>query len=62
SKGIIALSNEPRRFVYQGVHMQLDFDFQRAWREGEKRLSRIVFIGRNLDRDALQSGFEACAA
>jgi G3E family GTPase len=62
SKGILALRNEKRRFVYQGVHMQLDFDFQREWRADEKRLSRIVFIGRDLDREALKKGFEACAA
>ena len=62
SKGILALRNEPRRFVYQGVHMQLDFDFQRAWRDDERRLSRLVFIGRDLDREALKAGFEACAA
>ena len=62
SKGILAFKNEPRRFVFQGVHMMLDGDTQRAWRADEKRTSRIVFIGRDLKQDELRAGFLACAA
>ena len=61
-KGIVAFPSEPRRFVFQGVHMILDGDLQREWKEGEKRESRVVFIGRNLDEGAIRKGFEACAA
>jgi G3E family GTPase len=62
SKGILAFKNEPKRFVFQGVHMILDGDVQRPWREDEPRKSRIVFIGRNLNEDELRQGFLACAA
>jgi G3E family GTPase len=62
SKGILAFKDEKKRFVFQGVHMILDGDLQRDWKPGEKRLSRLVFIGRNLDRSALTAGFLACAA
>ena len=62
SKGIIDVKGENRRLVFQAVHMMLEGDFQRDWREGERRYSRMVFIGRNLDEAALRSGFEACAA
>lgn len=61
-KGIIAFPNEPKRFVIQGVHMILEGDTQRDWKDGEKRVSRLVFIGRDLDRDSLEAAFEACAA
>ncbi len=61
-KGIIAFPDEPKRFVVQGVHMLLEGDTQRDWRDDEKRISRLVFIGRNLDRATLESAFEACAA
>jgi len=60
-KGIVAFPNEPRRFVFQGVHMILDGDLQREWKEGERRESRVVFIGRNLDDAKIRKGFEACA-
>jgi len=60
-KGIIAFPDEPKRFVVQGVHMLLDGDVQREWRPDEPRTSRLVFIGRNLDRDMLAKEFEACA-
>jgi G3E family GTPase len=62
AKGIIDVKNENRRLVFQSVHMVLEGDLQREWRPDEPRYSRIVFIGRNLDRAALQAGFEACVA
>jgi G3E family GTPase len=61
SKGILAFKDEPKRFVFQGVHMILDGDLQREWREGEKRECKVVFIGRNLDEEGLRSGFLSCA-
>ena len=61
SKGILSFPNEPKRFVFQGVHMILDGDLQREWKADEKRESRIVFIGRRLKQDELRRGFMACA-
>jgi G3E family GTPase len=62
SKGILAFKGEPKRFVFQGVHMVLDGDLQRDWKPDEKRTSKIVFIGRDLKRDEIEKGFMACAA
>jgi G3E family GTPase len=42
--------------------MMLEGDLQRPWRPDERRWSRAVFIGRNLDEAELRRGFEACAA
>ena len=61
-KGILAFKDDPERFVFQGVHMILDGDHQRAWKEGEKRESRAVFIGRNLPEEKIRAGFESCVA
>ena len=62
SKGILAFKDEPKRFVFQGVHMILDGDLQRAWKPEEKRTSRIVFIGRHLKEQEIRDGFLRCAA
>ena len=62
SKGILAFKGEPTRFVFQGVHMMLDGDVQRDWKPDEKRLSKVVFIGRDLPEAAIRDGFRACAA
>jgi G3E family GTPase len=62
AKGILAFKDEPKRFVFQGVHMLLDGDLQREWNPQEKRLSRLVFIGRNLKKDEITQGFLGCAA
>ena len=61
-KGILSFKDDPERFVFQGVHMILDGDHQRAWKDGEERLSRIVFIGRDLPEDKIRQGFESCVA
>jgi G3E family GTPase len=62
AKGIIDVKDNPRRLVFQAVHMILEGDLQREWRQGEPRYSRMVFIGRNLNEAELKSGFESCAA
>ena len=62
SKGILAFKDEPKRFVFQGVHMILDGDLQRDWKPDEKRVSRIVFIGRDLKEAEIRDAFLACAA
>jgi G3E family GTPase len=59
TKGILAFPNEDRRFAFQAVHMMADGDFVGKWPEGERR-SKLVFIGRNLNRPQLRRGFESC--
>jgi G3E family GTPase len=62
AKGIMSFKDDPQRYVMQGVHMMFEGDHQRDWAADEKRESRIVFIGRDLNEKALREGFEACAA
>ncbi|MDB5764655.1 MAG: GTP-binding protein [Herminiimonas sp.] len=62
AKGIIDVKGEDRRLVFQAVHMLLEGDLQRAWKPDDQRCSRLVFIGRNLNKEALRAGFEACTA
>ena len=59
-KGILSLPGESQRLVFQGVHMLVEMGFGQPWKDGEKRSSKAVFIGRNLDRLALQIDFRAC--
>ena len=62
SKGILDIKNREERLAFQAVHMVMEGDFQRAWKPDEKRFSRIVFIGRDLDEAELQLGFAGCVA
>jgi G3E family GTPase len=61
-KGIIAFKDDPDRYVLQGVHMIIEGDHQRPWKDGEKHETRLVFIGRELDREKLEASFKACEA
>ncbi|MFJ2714305.1 CobW family GTP-binding protein [Pseudomonas sp. NPDC087346] len=60
-KGVLAVANEDQRYVLQGVHSLVEFRASTAWGT-EARSSKIVFIGRDLDRAALNQGFAACLA
>ena len=62
AKGIVDVAGSDRRLVFQAVHMVLEGNLQREWKPDEKRYSRIVFIGRELDARALNAGFAACTA
>ncbi|HWW21543.1 MAG TPA: GTP-binding protein, partial [Steroidobacteraceae bacterium] len=61
-KGVLNLKAQPRRFVFHGVHMMFDGQLERPWGAGTPRVSRLVFIGRDLDRNELEAGFESCVA
>jgi len=64
-KGVLAVKGMDVKFVFQGVHMLFGGEFSEEiglWKEGEKRECRFVFIGRNLDHDALQEGLMECIA
>ena len=58
-KGVLSIKNEPNRFVFQGVHMLFDGKLDKPWGK-TPRSNKLVFIGRNLDRDALTEGFKSC--
>jgi len=61
-KGILSFKDDPERFVFQGVHMILDGDHQRPWKDGEERVSRAVFIGRDMPEEMIRKGFAECVA
>jgi G3E family GTPase len=61
-KGVLQLKGEARRYVFHGVHMVYDGRLERPWPPGVPRLSRLVFIGRHLDRLEFEAGFESCIA
>jgi G3E family GTPase len=61
SKGVLAVKGSPNRLVFQGVHMLFDGKFDRPWGK-DTRANTLIFIGRNLDREALNAGFRDCLA
>ena len=64
-KGVLAVKGIDEKYVFQGVHMLFGGDFSRdigLWKEGETRECRFVFIGKDLDHDALQKGLLECQA
>ena len=60
-KGVLNFKGEARRYVFHGVHMIFDGQLERPWGSGE-RVNRLVFIGRKLDRNEFEAGFESCIA
>jgi G3E family GTPase len=62
TKGILHFRGDDLRFAFQAVHMIADGDYIGPWAKEDPRQSRLVFIGRNLNRPQLRRGFEACAS
>jgi len=62
SKGVLAVQGLPNKFVFQAVHMQFGGRPQDPWAAGETRCCKMVFIGKNLDREELNRRFDACIA
>ncbi len=62
SKGILSFKDDDDRYVFQGVHMMIEGDHQREWKADEPRVSRLVFIGRELPEQKIRDGFEKCIA
>ncbi|MEM9275328.1 MAG: GTP-binding protein [Cyanobacteria bacterium P01_F01_bin.143] len=59
-KGILNITGESDRYVFQGVHMMFDGKPDRPWKEGETRKNELVFIGRNLDGAQMRKDFKQC--
>ncbi|RJG12009.1 GTPase [Pseudomonas cavernicola] len=61
-KGVLNITGEPRRMVFQGVLKLYGFDWDAEWREDEPRESVIVFIGDNLPEESIRAGFAGVTA
>ncbi|KAM5573648.1 hypothetical protein ABKV19_013276 [Rosa sericea] len=61
-KGVLCVNGSDQRYVFQGVHSTLDGCPGGTWGPDEKRINKLVFIGRNLDETSLRKGFRGCLA
>lgn len=59
-KGVLLMQGTERKVVFQGVHQLMGSDLGGPWQEGEKRGSKMVFIGKNLPKDIFIRGLEQC--
>jgi len=61
-KGVLNIQGEPRRMIFQGVHMLMGGTPGKPWEAGEKRESVMVFIGRKIPRRLFEEGLAYCIA
>jgi G3E family GTPase len=59
-KGVLYMKGSERKVVFQGVHQLMGSDLGPKWTAGEKKMSKLVFIGIDLPRDILLQGLEGC--
>ena len=59
TKGFISYAGNPKRIVFQGVHMLFTAQPDKEWGD-EPRKNQLVFIGRNLDEEQMQKDFDKC--
>jgi cobalamin biosynthesis protein CobW len=53
-KGFVNVPEKSMRLVLQGVGNRFDTFYDRPWTQNEARQTRLVLIGRNLDRDLVE--------
>ena len=61
-KGVLWMKGNPRRVVFQGVHMMMGGDLGKPWAKGENKESVMIFIGKKLPRELFLAGLEQCLA
>ena len=61
-KGVLSIAYADLKFVYHGVHMLFNGNFDEEWAPDEPRKSQLVFIGKNLNHEELQQGLDKCRA
>jgi G3E family GTPase len=59
-KGVLYMKGSDRKVIFQGVHQLMGSDMGPKWAAGEKKQSKMVFIGIDLPRDVLLQGLEQC--
>ena len=59
-KGVLNMQGTERKVIFQGVHQLMGSDLGPEWAAGEKRGSKMVFIGIELPRDIFLQGMEQC--
>jgi len=59
-KGVLYLKGSDRKVIFQGVHQLMGSDLGPKWAPGEKKASKMVFIGIDLPKDILLQGLEGC--
>jgi len=61
-KGVLFMKGTDRKVIFQGVHQLMGSDMGPKWAPGEKKNTKMVFIGLDLPRDVFQQGLEQCLA
>ena len=61
-KGVLYMKGTDRKVVFQGVHQLMGSDLGPKWMPGEKKSSKMVFIGVDLPKDILLHGLDGCLA
>ena len=56
-KGILAIKDQPRRLIFQGVQCLYSADWDREWQAGEVRQGVMVFIGLHLPEEEIRQQF-----
>ncbi len=59
-KGVLFMKGSTKKVIFQGVHQLMGSDLGPAWAPGEKKNSKMVFIGIDLPRDIFVQGLEQC--
>ncbi|MDT9000807.1 GTP-binding protein [Paucibacter sp. APW11] len=61
-KGVLCMKGTDKKVIFQGVHQLMGSDLGPKWMPGEKKISKMVFIGIDLPKEILMQGLDGCLA
>jgi len=59
-KGVLNMKGTDKKVIFQGVHQLMGSDLGPKWAPGEKKTSKMVFIGIDLPKDVFLQGLDQC--
>lgn len=67
SKGILAILGTDEKYVFQAIHMIINIGSSsefgmnhKPWEENEKRINKLCFIEKNLDKEQMIADLKKC--
>lgn len=62
AKGILSFEGDSRKQIFQAVKAAFELDDGQFWSKNEERVSKLIFIGKQLEEESIKNGLQSLMA